>query len=171
MIVLRVHENVFHSGLKSTLANVRLNYWIIKGWQFVKKELKQCYVCKLIHRKFLLPPKSLLPSFRVNCCYLFETTGLDFAGTLHANEGNDNELQKCYILLFTCATVRAVHLQTTRDFSSKSLGLAIRRFIAPHRKPDLFVSDNFKSFKCANVKEFILKHRIKWEFILERSPW
>ena len=48
LIVLRAHENVFHSGLESTLTNVRSNYWIIKGRQFVKKVLKHCYVCKLI---------------------------------------------------------------------------------------------------------------------------
>ena len=93
LIVLRAHENVFYSGLESTLANVHLNYWIIKGWRFVKKELKQCYVCKLIQGEFLLPPKTPLPSFWVNCCYPFETTGLDFSGPLHANAGNDNELK------------------------------------------------------------------------------
>ena len=49
--------------------------------------------------------------------------------------------------------------------------LAIRRFIARRAKPALFVSDNFKSFRSPDVKEFILKHRMKWEFILERSPW
>ena len=118
--MLRTHENVFHSGLENTLANVSLYYGIIKGWQFVKKELKQCYVCKLIQGKFLLPPKTPLPSFRVKCCYPFEATGLDYTGTFYANEGIDNELQKCYILLFTCTTARAVHLQITRDFSSKS---------------------------------------------------
>ena len=130
LIVLQAHENVFHSGLERTLANARLNYWIIKGRQFVKKELKQCYVCKLIQGKFLLPPKTPVASFRVNCCYPFEATGLDYAGQLDANKGNDNELRKCYILLFTCATVRAVHLEITRDFPSKSLVLVIRRFIA-----------------------------------------
>ena len=79
-------------------------------------------------------------------------------------------MRNCYILLFACATVRAVRLEITRDFSSKSLVLAIRHFIARRSKPALFVSDKFKPFKCANVKEFILKHWIKWEFILERSP-
>ena len=80
--MLRAHENVFHSGLESNLANVRLNYWINKRRPFVKKELKQCYVCKLIQGKFLLPPETPLPSFRVNCCYPFETAGLDYAGPL-----------------------------------------------------------------------------------------
>ena len=64
---------------------------------------------------------------------------------LYVNEGIDNELRKCYILLFTCAIVRAVHLEITCDFSSKSLVLAIRRFITRRGKPALFVSDNFKS--------------------------
>ena len=106
----------------------------------------------------MLLPKTPLPSFRVNCYYPFETTGLNYAGPLYANEGNDNKLRKCYILLFTSATIRAVRLEITRDFSSKSLVLAIRRFIARRSKPAFFVSDKFKSFKCANVKEFILKH-------------
>ena len=98
LIVLRAHENVFHSGLESTLANVHLNCWIIKGRQFLKKVLKQCYVCKLIQAKFLLLPKTpSLPSFRVSCCYPSETTGLDYAGPLYVNEGDDNELRKCYI--------------------------------------------------------------------------
>ena len=79
--MLRVHENIFHSGLEVTLVNVRLNYWIINRRQFMKKVLKQCYVWKLIQGKILLPPKtSSLPSFRVSCCYHFETTGLDYAG-------------------------------------------------------------------------------------------
>ena len=54
-----------------------------------------------------------------------------------------------------------MHLEITRDFSSKNLVLSIRRFIARRGKPALLVGDNFKSFKFPHVKEFILKHRIK----------
>ena len=35
----------------------------------------------------------------------------------------------------------------------------------------LFISDNFKSFKSLEVKNFLRKLRIKWPFILEKSPW
>ena len=48
--------------------------------------------------------------------------------------------------------------------------LAIRPFIARRSKPALFVSDNFRSFKFADVKEFILKPQIKGEFIIDRYP-
>ena len=73
----------------------------------------------------------------------------------------------CFIYL---CTVREVHLKIIRNFSSKCLILTIRRFIARRGKPALFVSDNFKSFKCADIKEFNLKHQIKWEFILRDPP-
>ena len=67
-----------------------------------------------------MPPKTpSLPSFRLNCCYPFETTGIDYAGSLYVKESNDTELRKCYILLFTRATVRAVHLEITRVFPLK----------------------------------------------------
>ena len=76
----------------------------------------------------MLLRKTPLPSFRVNCCYPFETSGLNYAGPLYANEANDNKLRKCYILLFTSATIHAVRLEITRDFSSKSLVLVIFGF-------------------------------------------
>ena len=37
--------------------------------------------------------------------------------------------------------------------------------------PKLFVSDNFKSFKSIELKNFFLKGGIKWQFILEKWPW
>ena len=62
----------------------------------MKKVFKQCYVYKLIQGKSLLPPKtSSLPSFQVNSCYPFETTGPDYPGPLYVNVGNDDELRKC----------------------------------------------------------------------------
>ena len=97
----------------------------------------------------------------MNCCYPFEKTDPDYAEPLYVKGGNYNELRQCYILILTCATVRAVHLEITRDFSSKSLVSAIRHFIARRGKPALFVSDNFKSIKSVDVKEFTLKNQIK----------
>ena len=79
-------------------------------------------LCMYINSRkfFCLPPKTpSLPSFRVNCCYPLETTGVDYAGPLYVKESNDTELKKCYILPFTCATFGAVHLETTRVFLVK----------------------------------------------------
>ena len=39
------------------------------------------------------------------------------------------------------------------------------------RKKRALISDNFKSFKAKEVKDFLRKNRIRWSFILEKSPW
>ena len=49
LIVLQSHEHMFHSGMESTLSNIRLYYWIIRGRSFVKKSiLKNCHLWKLV---------------------------------------------------------------------------------------------------------------------------
>ena len=37
--------------------------------------------------------------------------------------------------------------------------------------PSLIISDNFKSFKSVMLKNFLTLKGIKWQFILECSPW
>ena len=76
-----------------------------------------------------------------------------------------------FFLFFTCCVTRAVHLEVTVDVNSASVILALRRFIARRGMPRLLVSDNFKSFKSLDVKNFCCKYGISWKFILERSPW
>ena len=145
LIILRSQEKVFHSGLEATLSNVRMKYWIIKGRQTVKTVSKNCFICNSVKEKFIDPPKTpRSPNFRVNCSFTFESVGVDFAKPLYVKDiysRNDN-LNKYYLLLFTCATTRALHLEITQDVSFKSL----------------------------DVKNFLRKLRIKWSFILEKSP-
>ena len=56
-------------------------------------------------------------------------------------------MNKCYILLVTCAATRAVHLELAADQNQEYIQLAWRRFIARRGISRLFISDNFKSFK------------------------
>ena len=150
LIILCSHEKVFHSGLEATLSNVRMRYWITKGRQTVKTVLKNCFICNLVKGKFIVPPKTLsLPNFRVNCSFAFKAVGVDFAGPLYVKDiySRNENLNKCYLLLFTCATTRALHLEITQDVSANTLILGIHGFMARRGNPGLFISDNFKSFK------------------------
>ena len=81
------------------------------------------------------------------------------------------EMKKCYLLLITCTSTRAVHLEVTTDVNANSLLLALRRFFARKGVPNMIVSDNFKAFKAQSVKVFCKVNSIKWKFTLERSPW
>ena len=62
-------------------------------------------------------------------------------------------------------------MQLFTDVSSTVLILAISRFSSRRGVPKLFVSDNFKPFKSIELKNFLFKSGIKWQFILEKSPW
>jgi transposase len=58
---------------------------------------------------------------------------------------------KCYILIFTCAASRAVHLELTRSQSADEFKVKLNAFIARRGRPRLIVSDNGATFKATAV--------------------
>ena len=68
-------------------------------------------MCNLVEGKFIVPKITSLPNFRVNCSFAFESVVVDFIAPLYVKDiYNRNEnLNKCYLLLFTCATTRTLH--------------------------------------------------------------
>ena len=72
-------------------------------------------------------------------------TGVDYAGPLQIREGKS--IQKVWICLFTCAVIRAVHLDVVHNLSSKSFIRCLKRFWTP--KHDYFRQQNYiqRSFK------------------------
>ena len=105
------HERVLHSGVRSTLAEMRSRFWVQKGRQAVKYVLNRCVICKKMEgRSFGRPPAASLPEFRVSTAPPFSKTGVDFAGPLFV-KGKDKQMRKVYIALFTCCVTRAVHLE------------------------------------------------------------
>ena len=106
-----------------------MRYWITKGRQKVKTVLKNCFICNLVKGKFIVPPKTpSLPNFRVNCSLAFGSVGVDFAGSLYVKDifSRNENLNKYYLLLFTCVTTRALHLEITQDVPANTLILALR---------------------------------------------
>ena len=68
------------------------------------------------------------------------------------------ESLKCDSLLITCVVIRAVHIEVTPDVGSYSLKLALIRFFS-RRVSKLVISDNIKSFKSIEIKDFLRKKR------------
>lgn len=115
----------------------------------------------------------------------FTHTGLDFAGPLFIQpKPNDNNCPstKVYVLLLTCASTRAVHLELTQGVSVQDFLLAFRRFASRRGLPATITSDNAKAFKSSSkeickiirsqeVWRFLVDRRVKWQFIVERAPW
>lgn len=75
----------------------------------VKTIISTC-TCKVYRAKPYRPTNTAaMPSFRTEEGRAFQTTGVDFAGPLSYKVCR-KELGKCYILIFTCTSTRAVHL-------------------------------------------------------------
>ncbi|GFW07910.1 integrase catalytic domain-containing protein [Trichonephila clavipes] len=106
----------------------------------------------------------------------FEVVGVDLAGPLYVKGG-----QKSWIVLFTCATYRAVHLELTSSLSTDAFLLSLRRFIARRGRPRVIYSDNGTNFRGAHGElsgidwEKVLKlatiQRIIWKFNPPTVAW
>ena len=91
-------------------------------------------------------------------------------------------MEKCYIVLYSCCTTRALHLDLVEDLSGTTFIRSFRRFTARRGTPSVINTDNAKTFKYAagflkNLESsrlftsFLQEKRILWKFNLERSPW
>ncbi|XP_035233801.1 uncharacterized protein LOC118205619 [Stegodyphus dumicola] len=88
---------------------------------------------------------------------------------------------KTWIVLFTCAVYRAIHLELLTSLSTDNFLLAFRRFIARRGRPEIVYTDNGSNFigtnsllKMIDWDKLIKNHvvnRIKWKFIPPASPW
>ena len=56
-----------HNGVKETLTELRSQYWLVRGRQFIRTQLSKCAICRKFEgRPYKAPPAPALPEFRVN---------------------------------------------------------------------------------------------------------
>ena len=172
LIVVDAHAKVFHNKEKSTLVEIRANYWIPQCRKLVRNVLKNCYVCKRLEgRKFALPPPPPLPSYRVDISPPFTNVGLDHMGPLWVHDiYAKGKSHKVYVALFTCCTTRMIHLELQPNLEATACIRVMKRTFARVGTPRLMISDNHKTFKSAQVKRFSIEQGIAWKYILELSP-
>ena len=129
------------------MAALREQWWIPQLRTKVKNVIKNCNICKLYSTKpYGSPQTSNMPTFRTESRKPFEITGVDFAGPLRYKIKKQEE-GKCYVLFFTCATSKAVHLELTRSQEAEEFQRKLNAFIARRGRPRLMISDNAKTFK------------------------
>ena len=119
------HRQSLHGGVSSTMASLREKYWVPKLWSKVKSVLHRCNTCKRYRVKPVpSTTKSTLPFFRVELTDPFAVIAVDFAGPILYK--HTNKTGKAYIALFTCATVRAVHLKHRPDLLAQEFKQALK---------------------------------------------
>ena len=113
-LIRHLHSEIKHLGVGNTMAEIRKEWWIPKLRSKVMKMVNMCNACKIFSTKpHGATATADMPQFGVEASRPFETIGVDFAGPI-AFKIIKKEQGKCYILLFNCATSRAVHLELTK---------------------------------------------------------
>ncbi|GFT83810.1 integrase catalytic domain-containing protein [Trichonephila clavipes] len=129
--------------------------------------------CKRLTAGKVNPAPAPLPPDRIHRVAAFQITGADLAGPLSLRGGS-----KAWIVLFTCAVYRAVHLELVSSLSTESFMKALRRFWA---RGSTLYTDNCTNFVgAANALksldwDFIQAEcslmKIKWLFSPPSAPW
>jgi hypothetical protein len=183
LIIRHCHDVVLHGGVAATLCKIREQYWILRGRQKVKQTLAKCVTCRRMQgRPFTVAQTPDLPDFRRQALRAFQTVGIDYAGPMYYRTGEERSDKgaKAYIVLFSCAATRAIHLEVVTSLETDQMLHALRRFIARRGIPSI-ISDNAKTFRSAasmigahvteDLREFCASRRISWNFIPEKAAW
>jgi hypothetical protein len=107
LLVRFQHVLLKHAGVDTLVSSIRCIYWIVGLRKLAKEVKRECVACQRQDAPPCNRPIAPLPSFRVKQASPFTILGLDYAGPLFSS---DQPGKKLYILLFTCAVVRAIHL-------------------------------------------------------------
>ena len=186
LLIKDTHERLLHAGKSQTVAAIRAEFWVPRLTKLTSRLLGKCIACRRAYgTAYPLPPYPALPDFRVCRSKPFANIGLDFAGPFYTRERFVDKTffdYKSYIILFTCASSRAVHIEATNSLNAFDFQLAFERFISDCGVPEAVVSDNAKTFEYANrhlkaiyknraVQQFLSGHRIQWNFYTDKAPW
>ena len=161
LLVDQVHRELEHAGPNFVIAELRSRgFYIIRGRKIVSGLLKKCKKCRREWVQHGLEDAPPLPELRVNFKKPFDSAGMDLAGPLYT------ENRKCWILLVTCMTTRAVHMEVIASSSGESTLLGIQRFISTRGKPSLILSDRGTNFIA--VKK---RMQIEWKLTCPKASW
>ncbi|XP_073946598.1 uncharacterized protein [Choristoneura fumiferana] len=183
LLVKYYHEKAAHGYNEMVVNELKQKYWIIRMRPTVKAVATECLTCKINKAKPHIPRMGELPEARLaHHQRPFSYCGVDLFGPMEVTIGRRRE--KRYGVLFTCLTVRAVHIELVHTLTTDSLILALRRMAARRGWPQNLFSDNGTNLRGANTElnlaiqeldEVTLTSEaanrgIKWSFIPPASP-
>lgn len=149
LLIDSYHRRFLHRNNETVLNQLRQRFSIPRLRSLIKKVANRCQHCKIYKAAPIPPQMASLPSVRLTPFIRpFTHTGLDYFGPIMVKQGRS--LVKRWGCLFTCLTIRAVHMEIVHNLSTQSCVMAIRRFVARRGAPKSFYSDNGTNFVGAN---------------------
>ena len=176
------HKHNQHEGTEHVRNIVQQKMWILGIRNALRSIKNKCVTWRKGGAQTIAPAMADLPEERLDGSTAFTNVGVDYFGPFIVKIGRRNEKRWCF--LFTCLTMRAVHIEVVPKLDSDSCLNAIMRSIARRGKPNTIVSDNgtnfvgvereFAEYAAAWNKEGIEEHRIqrgiRWKFNPPAAP-
>jgi hypothetical protein len=177
MILEDIHRSVGHLGRNTILTASREKYWIIGATSLIKQIMSKCVTCHKHQGKLFTQKMADLPEERlVHGQPPSTNVGMDYFGPFEIKQGR--KVFKRYGVIFTCMSVRAVHLEIAHSLDTDSCINAIRRFVCRRGEVQRIRSDNgtnlFGSEKemrealqqcnVEKVQQHLVNKGITWDF-------
>ena len=156
ILIWHEHKSNGHIGSEHVLANLREAFWIINGRSSIKSVLRKCFYCRVRRAKLMYPFMANLPAARLEYGEPpFTNCGIDLFGPIQVKQLRKR--LKRWAVLFTCLTVRCIHLEVVESLDTDSFINSLRRFVNRRGCPRDCYSDCGTNFKGATteLKEFI----------------
>ena len=172
LIIKKRHDKVIHNGVQNALTELHQKYYVCKGRQVVKKLINKCVSCQKLEAKpSATLPATDLPQFRLSD-FAFTSCGVEFCGPMFIQDifSKDSTMHKIWVVLFTCASSCAVHLDIVPRLHSQPFIHYLHRFFARRGVAILFISDNGKTFKAKEVKQFYSREECSGDIIYLSPP-
>ena len=148
LIIQNCHRQQGHCGPSQVLAFIRQKFWIVRGLSTVRRILANYMNCRKQNARPGEQIMAPLPSARVAPTDPpFTHVGVDYFGPFFVKQGRSQV--KRYGCLFTCLTMRAVHIEVAHTLEADSFICAYQRFVSRRGKPKEIFSDNGTNFTGA----------------------
>ena len=128
LIICHHHQLVEHQGRGITHNEIRsARYWVIGRGSAVSNHIAKCVKCRKLRGIPQEQKMADLPEDRLEPAPPFTFSAVDYFGPWYVKDGR-REL-KCYGVLFTCLSSRAIHLEVSNTMTTDSFLNAYRRFV------------------------------------------
>ena len=157
LVIIDIHHRLLHEGIYAILKTLRKEFYVQHAFSVVKKNLKDCVICRRTNGRTIKLNASPYREFRLEPSEVpFRNIFLDHFGPYKVKL--NNQTQKVWVLCITCLFSRAINLVICRDMTTKSFLMALQLHILEHGVPALCLSDmGSQLVPGANIVQDMLK--------------
>ena len=131
-----------HRAGSGTLAQSRVNAWIVRGGNLARSVAKSCPRCRLEEKKLRAQRMGQLPRTSTTPGPPFTAVALDYAGPFRVRgEVSKRVTMKTWVLLYGCLATKALVLLLTSGYDTDSFLLRHEEFVSRHGNPATIYSD------------------------------